>query len=167
MFDHLTTRRAAALAALFIAGGALAWTGYHTRRTEPQTAGQFRRDTLEILTSTGSRTFDIELAVSIAEQAQGLMYRTSLADTHGMLFLHSRPGEVRMWMHNTYIPLDMVFIRADGTVHRIERGAEPLSDHVIYSQGPVSAVLEMAGGATERLGLKPGDRIRHPLFGGR
>ena len=70
-------------------------------------------------------------------------------------------------MHNTYITLDMVFIRADGTVHRIEHSAEPLSDRVISSQGLVSAVLEMAGGATERLGLKPGDRIRHPLFGTR
>ncbi len=69
-----------------------------------------------------------------------------------------------MWMHNTYIPLDMVFIRADGTVHRIERRAEPLSDRIISSECPVSAVLELAGGAAERLGLKPGDHVRHPFF---
>jgi uncharacterized membrane protein (UPF0127 family) len=69
-----------------------------------------------------------------------------------------------MWMHNTYIPLDMVFIRADGTVHRIESRAEPLSDHIIRSDGQVSAVLELPGGAAERLGLKPGDRVRHPFF---
>jgi hypothetical protein len=69
-----------------------------------------------------------------------------------------------MWMHNTYIPLDMVFIRADGTVHRIEKRAEPLSDRIIASQGPVSAVLELPGGDAERLGLKPGDRVRHSIF---
>jgi hypothetical protein len=70
-----------------------------------------------------------------------------------------------MWMRNTYIPLDMVFIRADGTVHRIEPRTEPLSERIIASRGPVSAVLEIAGGAAERLGLKPGDKVRHPLFG--
>ena len=69
-----------------------------------------------------------------------------------------------MWMRNTYIPLDMVFIRADGVVHRIEAWTEPLSDDIISSHGEVSACLELAGGAAERLGLKPGDRVAYPLF---
>jgi uncharacterized membrane protein (UPF0127 family) len=123
--------------------------------------------TLEIVSKTGVHTFAVELAKSDAERAQGLMYRRELPEGRGMLFDFQRDDEVAMWMKNTYIPLDMVFIRADGTVHRIERSAEPLSDRVISSQGLVSAVLEMAGGATERLGLKAGDRIRHPLFGSR
>jgi len=110
---------------------------------------------------------DVEMAETPKEKELGLMFRTELADNQGMLFSYGAPQEVTMWMHNTYIPLDMVFIRADGTVHRIERRAEPLSDRTISSEGQVSAVLEMAGGAAERLGLKPGDRIRHPLFGAR
>ena len=82
-----------------------------------------------------------------------------------MLFPYSEAREITMWMRNTYIPLDMVFIRADGIIHRIEVRAEPMSERIIASQGEVSAVLELAGGAAERLGLKAGDRVRHPLFG--
>jgi uncharacterized membrane protein (UPF0127 family) len=69
-----------------------------------------------------------------------------------------------MWMHNTYIPLDMVFIRADGTIARIEERAEPLSDRIISSGTAVAAVLELAGGASARLGIKPGDKVRYALF---
>jgi uncharacterized membrane protein (UPF0127 family) len=92
------------------------------------------------------------------------MFRTDLADNQGMLFPYSDARELSMWMRNTYIPLDMLFIRPDGVIHRIEARAEPMSEHVINSDGPVSAVLELAGGAAERLGLKPGDRVRHPAF---
>jgi uncharacterized membrane protein (UPF0127 family) len=70
-----------------------------------------------------------------------------------------------MWMKNTYIPLDMVFIRADGTVHRIAARTEPFSERMISSEGLVSGVLEIAGGRAEQLGLKPGDKVRHRLFG--
>ena len=127
---------------------------------------RMRVDKLWLVTAGGQETpIDVEMAVDPKEKELGLMFRTELADTQGMLFPYGAPQEVTMWMHNTYIPLDMVFIRADGTVHRIERAAEPLSDRIISSEGPVSAVLEMAGGATERIGLKPGDRVRHPLFG--
>jgi uncharacterized membrane protein (UPF0127 family) len=130
-------------------------------------AHAMRLEKLKLITQGAEHVIDVEVTETLAEKAQGLMFRTRLPDTSGMLFFYETPQEITMWMRNTYIPLDMVFIRADGTVHRIERGAEPLSDRIIYSGGPVSAVLEMAGGATERLGLKPGDRIRHPLFGGR
>jgi hypothetical protein len=126
---------------------------------------RFARDTLDIVTAGGTRTLDIEVAVSPSEQAQGLMFRTELADTAGMLFLHPVAGEIRMWMRNTYIPLDMVFIRADGTVHRIAERTEPMSEEVIPSNGSVAAVLEIAGGAAQRLGIKPGDTVRHAHFG--
>jgi uncharacterized membrane protein (UPF0127 family) len=106
----------------------------------------------------------IEVAEAPKEKALGLMFRTELADNQGMLFAYDEPRELSMWMRNTYIPLDMVFIRPDGVIHRIEARAEPMSEHVINSDGPVSAVLELAGGAAERLGLKPGDRVRHPAF---
>jgi len=124
-----------------------------------------RVEKLWLITGAGQETpIDVEMAVDPKEKELGLMFRTELADTQGMLFPYGAPQEVSMWMHNTYIPLDMVFIRADGTVHRIERRAEPLSDRIISSEGPVSAVLELAGGAAERLGLKPGDHVRHPFF---
>ena len=92
----------------------------------------------------GSITFAIELAESEAEKAKGLMFRTKLADNEGMLFPYGRSQEVTMWMRNTYIPLDMVFIRKDGIIHRIEARTEPFSDRVIASQGDVFAVLELS-----------------------
>ena len=91
-------------------------------------------------------------------------WRETLADTAGMLFPYNPPRELTMWMKNTYIPLDMVFIRADGIVHRIEERTEPFSETVIASRGDMAAVLELAGGAAQRLGLKAGDRVDYPLF---
>jgi len=126
---------------------------------------RMRVEKLWLVTGAGQETpIDVEMAADPKEKELGLMFRTELADNQGMLFPYGAPQEVSMWMHNTYIPLDMVFLRADGTVHRIERRAEPLSDRIINSEGPVSAVLELAGGAAERLGLKPGDHVRHPFF---
>lgn len=124
-------------------------------------------ETLEIVSAAGVRTFQIEVARTEEQQAKGLMFRTALADDHGMLFPHDRPREVAMWMRNTYIPLDMVFISAGGKIHRIAERTEPLSEKIIRSQGEVAGVLELAGGAAERLGLKPGDQVRHALFNNR
>jgi uncharacterized membrane protein (UPF0127 family) len=134
------------------------------------TAGLFdpaqamRRETLKLLTAGAERVIDVEVTETSEEKAQGLMFRTRMADTSGMLFFYETPQEITMWMRNTYIPLDMVFIRADGTVHRIEMRTEPLSEDIIASHGDVVACLELAGGAAERLGLKPGDRVEHRLF---
>lgn len=125
---------------------------------------KMREDRLSLITKSGEVVIDVEVAQTEPERALGLMFRTELADRKGMLFPYPHPDELTMWMRNTYIPLDMVFIRADGVVHRIERRTEPLSDRVISSNGPVTAVLELAGGAAERLGLEPGDHVRHPHF---
>lgn len=127
-------------------------------------SAKMRSDRLWLVTQTGEVAIDIEVAETAQEKALGLMFRTTLGDHEGMLFPAERQQELSMWMRNTYIPLDMVFIRADGIVHRIEVRTEPFSEKVIGSQGPVAAVLELPGGATERFGLKPGDRVRHPLF---
>ena len=127
-------------------------------------AQAMRRETLKLVTSQGVRDIEIEVTETPQEKATGLMFRTQLADDKGMLFYYRTPQEISMWMRNTYIPLDMVFIRADGVVHRIEARTEPLSETIIRSRGDVTACLELAGGAAERLGLKPGDRIEHPLF---
>jgi uncharacterized protein len=123
-----------------------------------------RRETLKLLTAQASHVIDVEIADTPAEKAQGLMFRTRLDDKSGMLFFYESPQEITMWMRNTYIPLDMVFIRANGTVHRIEAQTVPLSEDIVASRGDVTACLELAGGAAERLGLKPGDRIEHRFF---
>lgn len=123
-----------------------------------------RRETLKLHTAAAVHIIDIEVADTPQEKAQGLMFRTSLADNQGMLFFYDMPQEITMWMRNTYISLDMVFIRADGIVHRIEARTEPLSEAIIGSRGDVSACLELPGGAAERLGLKPGNRVEHRFF---
>jgi uncharacterized protein len=121
---------------------------------------------LDLMTSAGTMTLQVEVARTAEQQMIGLMFRKSLADDRGMLFPHE-PRETTMWMRNTFIPLDMVFILADGTIHRIEAMTEPMSERVIASGGAVSAVLEIAGGNAARLGLKPGDKVKHPFFSGK
>jgi len=126
---------------------------------------EMRRQPLTLTTAGGEHAFEVEIASTPEEKAMGLMFRTSLAGNAGMLFPYSPPQEATMWMRNTYISLDMVFIRADGIVHRVEPRTEPFSERVIASRGDVAAVLELKAGTAERLGLKPGDRVRHALFG--
>lgn len=128
-------------------------------------AAKLATERLDVVSATGTHTFDVEIATTAQQQALGLMFRTSLAADKGMLFHNGKEREITMWMKNTYIPLDMVFIRADGTVHRIAARTEPFSERMISSEGLVSGVLEIAGGRAEQLGLKPGDKVRHRLFG--
>jgi uncharacterized membrane protein (UPF0127 family) len=127
-------------------------------------AQAMRRESLKLMTAQGVKEIAIEVTETPQEKATGLMFRTQLADDQGMLFFYETPQEISMWMRNTYIPLDMVFIRADGRVHRIAAQTEPLSESIISSHGDVTACLELAGGAAERLGLKSGDRVEHRLF---
>jgi uncharacterized protein len=126
-----------------------------------------KRESIVLLTDAGERSIEIEVAQSPEDMALGLMFRTQLPDGQGMLFPSSAPRESSMWMRNTFIALDMVFIRADGVIHRIEAMTEPMSEAIIASNGPVLAVLELAGGAAQRLGLKVGDGVRHPMFAGK
>jgi uncharacterized membrane protein (UPF0127 family) len=156
--SRFCSRAAGQAALLFLAALLFALSATHADAS-------MRVERLWLVTSAGKETpIDAEIAEEPEEKRLGLMFRTELPDGRGMLFPYGEPREITMWMHNTYIPLDMVFIRADGRVHRIESSAEPLSDRIIASQGPVTAVLELPGGAAERLGLKPGDLVRHPLF---
>lgn len=120
--------------------------------------------TIQPVSGGEARKFQVEVARTDQEKSVGLMFRTKLADDAGMLFPYGPPQTITMWMRNTYIPLDMLFIHADGTIARIEVNTEPLSERIIDSGVPVSAVLELAGGAAERLGIKPGDKVSHPFF---
>ena len=123
-----------------------------------------RKDVLKLITDSGEHVFDVELAETAAQKARGLMFRRSLPDNAGMIFPYTPPQEATMWMKNTYISLDMVFIRADGRVHRIEAGTEPFSEAVISSNGEVTAVLEIKAGIARKIGLKPGDKVVYRLF---
>jgi uncharacterized membrane protein (UPF0127 family) len=122
------------------------------------------KQTLEIASKSGVHVFAVEIAENDAERAKGLMYRKELPEGQGMLFDFHREQEVSFWMQNTYIPLDMVFIRADGRILRIAENTEPLSTKLIPSGGPVRAVLEVIGGTTRKLGIAPGDRVASPIF---
>jgi uncharacterized membrane protein (UPF0127 family) len=113
-------------------------------------------------TETGDHNFNIEVMTTDHERALGLMYRRSLPDNAGMLFIYERPQQAAMWMKNTLIPLDMVFIAVGGRVHRIESNAEPFSLSMIPSNGDVVAVLELNAGQAAKIGLKRGDQIVYP-----
>ncbi|WP_205789998.1 DUF192 domain-containing protein [Microvirga makkahensis] len=122
-------------------------------------------ESLSIVTQGGQkRSFQVEVARNDADRAQGLMFRRSMAPDRGMLFDFGRVEPVSMWMQNTYLSLDMLFIRQDGTIARIAANTEPLSTRTISSGEPVLAVLELNAGTAAELGIKPGDRVEHPIF---
>ena len=120
--------------------------------------------TLEIASKNGVHAFSVEMAVTEPERAKGLMFRKELLEGRGMLFDFQREQEVGFWMQNTYIPLDMIFIRGDGRILRIAENTEPLSTRIIPSNGPVRAVLEVIGGTARKFGIAPGDRVASPIF---
>ena len=122
--------------------------------------------TLVLKTNSGPHSFTIELATTPAERALGLMYRRTLPADAGMLFLYDKPQPLTMWMRNTFIPLDMVFIGADGKVHRIESRTEPFSTQIISSEGNVQGVLELNAGTAASIGLKAGDEVVYPGLNG-
>jgi uncharacterized membrane protein (UPF0127 family) len=122
---------------------------------------------LEIVTKSGVHVFSVEIATTEQERATGLMYRKELAEGRGMLFDFSPEQQVSMWMKNTFIPLDMIFIRSDGRILRIAENTEPHSEKIISSGGLAKGVLEVIGGTARKYGIQPGDRVAHPLFGTR
>ena len=125
------------------------------------------KSTVEIASKTGVHSFSVEVVDNDADRAKGLMHRRSLPEGTGMLFDFHREQDVSFWMQNTYIPLDMIFIRADGRIHRIAENTVPLSLEQVPSRGPVRGVLEVIAGTSRKLGIAPGDRVAHPIFSGR
>ncbi len=119
---------------------------------------------LKVETAKGVRAFQVELATSPSQQAMGLMFRRSLAPNAGMLFVYPAGTRVTMWMKNTLIPLDMVFIASDDRISHIVERTVPESTELIGSDGPVRAVLELNAGTVSRLGIKVGDRVDHPAL---
>jgi uncharacterized membrane protein (UPF0127 family) len=127
-------------------------------------AGAAESSRLVVETAAGPRVFMVEVATNDETRQRGLMFRRNLAADAGMLFDYGTPQPIAMWMKNTLIPLDMLFIGSDLRVTRIAERTVPQSLTTIDSGGPARAVLEVNAGTAARLGIKPGDLVRHPLF---
>ncbi len=115
-----------------------------------------------VQTDSGSHSFSVEVMQTSEERSKGLMFRKYLAPDAGMLFDYGDPRPVSMWMKNTYIPLDMLFISQDGVVHKIAENTTPHSTEIISSQSHVKYVLEINGGLSAKYGFKPGNRVTLP-----
>jgi uncharacterized membrane protein (UPF0127 family) len=122
---------------------------------------------LEIASQTGVHAFSVEIVDNEADRAKGLMFRKELPEGKGMLFDFHSEQDVTFWMQNTYISLDIMFIRADGRILSIAEATEPLSTKLIPSGGKVRGVLEVIAGTARKFGIAPGDRVAHPIFSGR
>ena len=119
---------------------------------------------LEVVTSDGPHAFSVEVMRTPEQLAQGLMFRRYMPDDRGMMFDFKTEQPVQFWMKNTYLPLDMIFISKAGKIVSIKENAEPLSEKLIPSGGPVLAVLEVNAGTAARIHAKPGDSVRASLF---
>lgn len=128
-----------------------------------ETAGD-AREALLVTTDAGDKQFQVERADDPQERARGLMFRREMADEHGMLFDFGAEQPASFWMANTYIPLDMIFIKADGTIESIAERTTPLSQRSVTSKGPVRYVLEINGGLSDELGIEPGDKVSGPAM---
>jgi uncharacterized protein len=126
---------------------------------------EFPSAPLTIVTQNGPRKFTVEIATTPAQLEQGLMFRRSLAPDAGMLFDFQTTMLATMWMKNTLIPLDMLFVDTTGHIVNIHERAVPASLATIAAAAPVRAVIELNGGTAARLGIKPGDRVIFPIFG--
>lgn len=158
-------RGIALLAASLIASSALA----PARADEPPRESLDHYPTADVSVESGghSHVFHVWIADTAAREQQGLMYVKRLGPGRGMLFIFPSPQVGTFWMKNTLIALDLLFIAPDGRIIRIAANAQPMSEATIESMGIVRGVLEVAGGTSERLGIKAGDRVRHPAFGSR
>jgi hypothetical protein len=125
----------------------------------------FPRSSLVIDTGKRQITFEVELALDDTQRTHGLMFRDKLGPYEGMLFDFYQEAPVSFWMKNTKIPLDMLFIAADGTIKHIQANATPYSTDPIPSKFPVRAVLEINGGSARLLGIKEGDKVKNSIFG--
>ena len=124
----------------------------------------FPVEELKLLTNSGEFTFSVEIADTLETRQRGLMFREKMLLTHGMLFDFKQTASITMWMKNTPLSLDMVFIKPGGEIVGISKHTTPFSIETIPSPGPVSHVLELNAGVTTQIGLRPGDKVLHRFF---
>ena len=125
----------------------------------------FPRSTLQIATPDAKlHKIDVWVADTDPRRMRGLMFVEHLADDAGMLFIYPEPQPVAIWMKNTPLSLDILFVRADGRVHRIAENATPQSTDTIPSDGIVLAVIELKAGSAARMNIRPGAQVIHPAF---
>ncbi|MBM3594371.1 MAG: DUF192 domain-containing protein [Alphaproteobacteria bacterium] len=132
---------------------------------QAQAEVKFERSRLSVRSGGREIPFDVDLALNDIQRQRGLMFREKMGAYEGMLFDFQVEQPVSFWMKNTLIPLDMIFIAADGTIRHVHANAVPKSTDTIPSVHPVRGVLEINGGTARLLGIKPGDVVRHPIFG--
>ena len=148
-------RIAAPLVAFLLAGACAA---------EQPVASSLPTSELVVTTDAAEHTFTVEVVDTAEERSRGLMYRRELAADAGMLFDFKTEIPASFWMKNTYIPLDMLFIQADGEIESIAERTTPLSERSVESRGPVRYVLEINGGRSDELGIKAGDKVSGPAL---
>ncbi len=119
---------------------------------------------LVVETASGPHAFRVQIAATPEQKRTGLMFRTNMPAGEGMLFTYKYPEVAGFWMRNTYISLDIIFIRADGTIANIAHNTVPMSLDSLNSAGHVTGVLEINGGLADELGIEPGDKVIHPFF---
>ena len=132
----------------------------------PPTARSAEQQILEIASKTGVHVFSVELAVTDEERAKGLMFRKEVPEGYGMLFDFKKEQLVTMWMKNTYVSLDMIFISDNGRIARIAQNTKPESEDIISSGAQVRAVLEVVAGTAKKMGIAAGDKVAYPIFSG-
>jgi len=120
---------------------------------------------LTIVSEDSTHTFSIERAITLDQQARGMMFRESMEPDSGMLFEFDEPKIATIWMKNTPLPLDIIFVRSNGKILKIEHMAQPYKLRSASSEAIVAAVLELQGGRSKDLGIKPGDIVQHEFFG--
>lgn len=141
------------------------YAAYATETPEEKGALQVKqREPLTIVTERGAHRFHVEFVNTPEDMRTGLMFRETLDKDTGMLFDFVTPRRISMWMKNTMIPLDMLFISASGTIVDIAENTTPFSTEIITSDRPAQAVLEVPAGTCNHYGIAPGDTVQHPLF---
>jgi uncharacterized protein len=161
----LATLARAALLGLAFSTSPIDPGGWRAVCAEGARGPRLNLEKLEIVTSSGTHAFSVEVMRSEPERERGLMFRRFLAKDRGMLFAFETERPLMMWMKNTYLPLDMVFVGRSGKAVAVAENAVPLSEKIISSGVPAFAVLEVNAGTVARIGLRIGDTVRHPVFG--
>ena len=163
---YAMTRNLAAGAAAFLCG-LLLWSAVNAAATSDtqRLDRDFSRSTLQIATPDGKlHKIDVWIADNDARRSRGLMFVEDMADDAGMLFIYPQPQPISMWMKNTHLSLDMLFVSADGRVHRVAENTKPMSTDTISSDGTVLAVIELKAGSAARMKIRSGAQVIHPAF---